>query len=242
MENAEKNAAKLTEIVFVTDASGSMAGLESDTIGGINAVLDRNRKLEGEAIVSIVLFNTNTYAICDRMKLSEVKPISDKEYRVGGCTALLDAVGGAIRHTEQVQGYMPPEYKADEVVFVITTDGLENASRKYSYDQVKRAIERKQEEGWEFLFLGANIDVAAEAGRLGIKQENAAPFISDGIGSDIMFDSVANAVSSLRSEKCISPEWSAPVRTDVKNAGNRRSDSSSRQSNSRHPSKTNMRR
>ena len=206
---------KLTEIVFVTDASGSMAGLESDTIGGINAVLDRNRTLEGDANVSIVLFNTDTNVICDRANLSEVKPLTERDYRVGGCTALLDAVGGAIKHTERVQGYMPPEYKAEAVVFVITTDGLENSSRKYTYSQVKDAIERKQKDGWEFLFLGANIDVAAEADRLGIKQENAAPFIADGYGSDVMFDAVGDAVSSLRCESAIAPNWSAPVKKDV---------------------------
>ncbi len=212
-------SAKLTELVFITDASGSMAGLESDTIGGINAVLDRNRKLDGEMIVSIVLFNTDTFTICDRKNLREVTAISEDDYRVSGCTALLDAVGGSIEHIERVQGYMPPDYKADKVVFVITTDGLENSSRKYSYRQVKDAIERKQKDGWEFLFLGANIDVAEEAGRLGIKQDNAAPFVPDAEGNTVMFDAVAGAVSQMRSCGSAAPDWSAAPRADVKKRG-----------------------
>ena len=211
--NTANEAKKLTEIVFVTDASGSMAGLESDTIGGINSVLNRNRNLEGDAIVSIVLFNTNAYVICDRIHIGDVKNLTEKDYRVGGCTALLDAVGGSIKHTERVQSYMPPDHKADAVIFVITTDGLENSSRKYSYEQVKSAIEQKQKDGWEFLFLGANIDVAAEAGRLGIKQENAAPFLADELGSSAMFDSVAGAVSSMR-KGSLASDWSEHVKRD----------------------------
>ncbi|MDO4182881.1 MAG: VWA domain-containing protein [Coriobacteriia bacterium] len=188
-----------TELVFIVDRSGSMYGLEEDTVGGINAVLEANRKLSGEVTVSTVLFNTETQVLNDREDIKAVVPLTRDDYVPGGCTALLDAVGGGIRHVEKVQKYMPDGHKADKVIFVITTDGLENASRKYSYRDVKKAISAKTEQGWEFLFLGANIDAAAEAGRLGIAEDRACEYVADSLGSKAMYNAVADATCCMRS-------------------------------------------
>ena len=144
-------------------------GLESDTIGGFNATLDRHRNAEGEAVVSTVLFDNETKVLHDRMPIAKVPAMTERDYQVRGCTALLDAVGGAIRHITRVHGYLPEEYRPEHTIFVITTDGYENASRRYDYSTVKRMIEEKKESGWEFLFLGANIDAVGEAAKIGIE-------------------------------------------------------------------------
>lgn len=159
----------LSELVFIIDKSGSMSGLEDDTVGGFNAFVSENKKVEGEAVLTTVLFDTAKTMLHDRVDLAEVKPLERTDYRPGGCTALLDAVGETLEHIARVQRYMPDEYKPEKTIVAITTDGHENASTRYTYDQVKHMIEERQgKDGWEFLFLGANIDVAAEAGRLGI--------------------------------------------------------------------------
>ena len=188
----------LSELVFIVDRSGSMGGLESDTIGGINATLAKHREAEGEAIVSIVLFNHSADVLVDRVPITEVKDLTTDDYCVGGCTALLDSVGGSIHHIDRVQRYMPDEYKAEHVIFVITTDGLENASTHFTYEQVKHAIEAHTEQGWEFLFLGANIDAMAEASRLGIHADYAAQYVSDKAGSAIAYEGIADATVCMR--------------------------------------------
>ena len=205
----------LTELVFIVDRSGSMGGLESDTIGGLNATLEKNRSAEGEAIVSIVLFDNVSEVIVDRKDIREVQPLTERDYSVRGCTALLDAVGDAIHYTAKVQGYMPEGHKADHVVFAIITDGLENASNHRSYPEVKRLIEEKTEQGWEFLFLGANIDAAAEAGRMGIRADRAANYVADGAGSSLAYEAIADAQVALRNEGAINARWAAAPAADA---------------------------
>ncbi len=188
----------LTELVFVVDRSGSMSGLESDTIGGFNATLKAHQEAEGEAVVSTVLFDHETKVLHDRIPIENVSPMTEKDYKVRGCTALLDAVGGAIRHISNIHKYLPEEYKPEHTIFVITTDGLENASTEYTYKQVKHLITEKEEAGWDFLFLGANIDAAAEASKIGIPVARAATFIADKLGSKTMFGAVCAETISMR--------------------------------------------
>ncbi len=212
----------LTELVFIVDRSGSMGGLESDTIGGINATLAKNRQLDGEANVSIVLFDTQFDTIVDRKPLAEVANLTEKDYQVRGCTALLDALGTTIEHIKQVQGYMPDEYKAEKVIFVITTDGLENASQRFSHADVKRLIDARTEEGWEFIFLGANIDAVGEAGKIGIRADRAATYVADSYGSTVMYDAVAEATCCMRSAPAaarISGMWKRTVERDSAKRG-----------------------
>ena len=208
----------LTELVFVVDRSGSMGGLESDTIGGINATLARNREAEGDAIVSIVLFDNDSKVLVDRVPIDQVRDLTERDYQVRGCTALLDCLGGSIRHIERVQGYMPDDHKAEHVIFVITTDGYENASQRYTYADVKRAIEQRTEEGWEFVFLGANIDAVGEAARIGISADRAATYIADGEGSAVMFEGLAKACVSMRcasAEASMGADWKRSIEEDV---------------------------
>ena len=188
----------VTELVFVVDRSGSMSGLESDTIGGFNATLKAHQEADGQAVVSTVLFDHETKVLHDRIPIENVSPMTEKDYKVRGCTALLDAVGGAIRHIGNIHKYLPEEYKPEHTILVITTDGLENASTKYTYKQVKHLITEKEEAGWDFLFLGANIDAAAEASKIGIPVARAATFIADKLGSKTMFGAVCAETISMR--------------------------------------------
>ncbi len=159
----------MTELVFILDRSGSMSGLEADTIGGFNSMIAQQKKEAGEAVVSTVLFANDSTVIHDRLPLGEVPPLTEKEYFTCGCTALLDAVGGAIHHIGNIHKYARREDVPEKTMFIITTDGYENASHRYDYERVRRMIERQKEKyGWEFLFLGANIDAAKEAARFGI--------------------------------------------------------------------------
>ncbi len=208
----------LTEIVFILDRSGSMRGLEADTIGGFNAMIEKQRKEPGEALVSTVLFDNDTQVIHDRVPLDKLEPLTEKEYYVRGCTALLDAVGGAIHHIGNVHKYAREEDRPEKTLFVITTDGMENASRHYTYDKVKAMIEMEKERyGWEFLFLGANIDAAREAARFGIQADRAANYHADRMGTHVIYESVSEAVSQVRA--CAAPlqsNWKDKIDKDYK--------------------------
>lgn len=207
----------LTELVFILDRSGSMAGLEGDTIGGFNAMLQKQRGEPGEAVISTVLFDNETEVIYDRLPLDRVPALTEKEYYVRGCTALLDAVGGAIHHIGNVHKYAREEDRPEKTLFVITTDGLENASRRYTYDKVKSMIERQREKyGWEFLFLGANIDAAREAARFGIRADCAADYHADSIGTEAVYESVCEAVCQVRRAAPLKASWKQRIDADFK--------------------------
>lgn len=189
----------LTELVFIIDRSGSMGGLESDTIGGFNSMIKKQQKEEGEAVVSTVLFDDVSEVLHDRVNIADVKTMTDREYYVRGCTALLDAVGGAIHHIGNVHKYAREEDRPSKTLFIITTDGLENASRRYDVNQVKKMIERQKEKyNWEFLFLGANIDAIEVAGRMGISRERAVNYECDRAGTALNYRVLEKAVSRAR--------------------------------------------
>ena len=209
----------ITELVFIIDKSGSMAGLESDTIGGINATLTENRKVKGECNVSLLQFNQDCEVTLDRVPIEKVKPLTNQDYRVGGCTALLDAVGGAIKYHHKVQTILPDGFRADHLIFVIITDGLENASTRFDYPQVKQLIEAKKEEGWEFIFLGANIDVASEAARLGIDHNRASAYVADSVGSGIAYEAVSRACVQSRVHGALSSNGKAKAEADAQKRG-----------------------
>ena len=210
----------LTELVFVVDRSGSMGGLESDTIGGLNATLDAHRKEAGEAVVSTVLFDNEVEVLHDRLPIAEVAPVTEKEYWVRGCTALLDAVGGAVNHISRVHGYLPEEARPEHTIVVITTDGLENASREYSYDAVKKLISQKEAQGWNFLFLGANIDAAAEASRIGISSDFAATYVADEEGTRAMHRANCEATVAMRAGTSMpAGAWKREIENDLARRG-----------------------
>lgn len=213
----------LTELVMILDRSGSMGGLESDTIGGYNSMLKKQGETEGEVLVSTVLFDDRSEVLFDRVPLEELPQMTDKEYYVRGCTALLDAVGGAIRHIGNVHKYAREEDRPEKTIFVITTDGLENASLEYSYDRVKRMVERQKEKyGWEFLFLGANIDAIETAGKFGISADRAANYHSDHIGTALNYEVLADAVCEMRgSAKAIGADWKKRIDEDFRRRGGR---------------------
>jgi len=201
-----------TEIVFILDRSGSMAGLESDTIGGYNSMLARQREEPGEAVVTTVLFDDKYELLHDRADIRAIRPITEREYYVRGCTALLDAIGKTINKIDSAQKNILPEFRADKVLFIITTDGLENASREYSYASVSSLIERaKKEYGWEFLFLGANIDAAAEGGRLGISPEHTVRYRPDRRGTLLNYEAVNEAVTCVRRGAPIKAGWKKKI-------------------------------
>ena len=207
----------LTELVFILDRSGSMAGLEGDTIGGFNAMLEKQRKEPGETVISTVLFDNETEVIHDRVSLDRVPALTEKEYYVRGCTALLVAVGDAIHHIGNVHKYAREEDRPEKTLFVITTDGMENASRRYTYDKVKAMIERQREKyGWEFLFLGANIDAAREAARFGIRADCAADYHADSIGTEAVYESVCEAVCQVRRSAPLKASWKQKIDADFK--------------------------
>ena len=189
----------LTEIVFILDRSGSMSGLEADTIGGFNSMIAKQKKEVGDAYVSTVLFDDRSEVLHDRVSMDKVPVMTDKDYYVRGCTALLDAVGGAIHHIATVQKYAREEDRPEKTLFVITTDGMENASRQYSYEKVREMIKKQQDKyGWEFIFIGANIDAVQEAGRFGIREERAVNYVHDEIGTKTLYESVSKAVCAIR--------------------------------------------
>ena len=208
---------ELTEIVFILDRSGSMSGLESDTIGGYNAMLEKQKTAPGQAIVSTVLFDDHCEVLHDRLDIKTVVPMSDKEYFVRGCTALLDAVGGAIHHIGNIHKYAREEDRPEKTLFIITTDGMENASRRYNDDRVKMMIERQKEKyGWEFIFLGANIDAVEVADRFGISADRAANYHADSEGTQLNYEVVSEAICSLRASKSINTDWKDRIDNDYK--------------------------
>ena len=221
----------LTELVFILDRSGSMSGLESDTIGGFNSMITKQQKEEGEAVVSTVLFDDVTDVIHDRVAIGDVKKLTEEDYFVRGCTALLDAVGGAIRHIGNVHKYAREEDRPAKTLFVITTDGLENASRNYSFKDVKRMIERQKEKyNWEFLFLGANIDAIEVAGNMGISRDRAANYNCDEEGTALNYQVLEAAVSRVRKCKVADMSatftggaWKADIDRDYKQRGKKKS-------------------
>ena len=207
----------LTELVFILDKSGSMAGLEADTIGGFNSMIERQKKEEGEALVSTVLFANRSTVIHDRVDLQKIEPMTDKQYCVGGCTALIDAIGGAIHHIGNVHKYAREEDRPEHTVFVITTDGMENASHRYTSDQVKAMVNRQKEKyGWEFLFLGANIDAVETAARFGITEDRAVDFINDRAGQALNYAEVSEAVRTVRACRPLTREWKGRIEADYK--------------------------
>ena len=198
----------LTELVMILDRSGSMSGLEADTIGGFNGMIEKQKKEDGEAYVSVILFDDQSEVIYDRVDIGKVEPMTDRQYYVRGCTALLDAVGDAIHHIGNIHKYAREEDVPEKTIFIITTDGLENASRRYNYNKVRRMIERQKEKyNWEFIFLGANIDAAAEAAKIGIGASRAARYECDSAGTALNYSVVGNTVAKLR--KCATMEMSA---------------------------------
>ncbi len=204
----------LTEIVFILDRSGSMSGLEADTIGGYNSLLEKQKREEGEAIISTVLFDDRQEVLHDRVRLDRMQPMTEKEYYVRGCTALLDAVGGAIHHIGTVHKYAREEDRPEKTLFIITTDGMENSSRRYTYDKVKQMVEKqKAKYGWEFLFLGANIDAIQVAGRFGIDENHAVNYECDARGMAVNYRALNKAVSQVR---CANPSEQMPLGADWK--------------------------
>ena len=211
----------LTEIVFILDRSGSMAGLEPDTIGGFNAMIKKQKQEPGEAFVSTVLFDHVSEVIHDRVDIQKIEPMTHKEYYVRGSTALLDAVGQAIRHIQNVHKYARQEDRPEKTLFIITTDGMENASRQYTYEQVRSMIaHEKEKHGWEFIFLGSNIDAAREAARFGIDTDRAANYHADHKGTAMIYEAMNEAVRSVRASCPMTDDWKRCVDEDFKKRKN----------------------
>lgn len=207
----------LTEIVFILDRSGSMSGLESDTIGGFNSMIAKQKKAEGEALISTVLFDNYSQVIHDRVDVRDIRPMTDEDYSVQGCTALLDAMGSAIHHIGNVHKYARQEDVPEHTLFVITTDGCENASRHYSIEKVRKMIERQKEQyGWEFLFLGANIDAVETAAHFGISEERAVNYHADQEGTRLNYEVVSEAISAVRCSAPLNADWKKRIDADYK--------------------------
>ncbi len=211
----------LTELVFILDRSGSMQGLESDTIGGFNSMLEKQKKQKGDALVSIVLFDNYSDVIADRASIRNVRPLTSSDYQVQGCTALLDAIGGAIHHIGNVHKYAWPEDCPAHTLFIITTDGMENASRRYTYEHVRRMVTRqKNAYDWEFLFLGANMDAIAAAADIGIDEDRAVRYKCDGEGTQLNYQVVNEAIASVRCDISIAPCWKSSIENDYEQRKN----------------------
>ena len=210
----------LTELVFILDRSGSMAGLVSDTIGGFNAMVEKQKKEDGEAYLSAVLFSNDSSVLYDRVDVREVEPMTERQYFVGGGTALLDAIGSAVHHIANVHKYAREEDRPAKTVFVITTDGMENASRRFTYDEVRKLIERQREQyGWEFLFLGANMDAVSAARRFGIREDRAVRYECDARGTALNFGVISKTIGNVRAGKPIEKNWKAEIEADYAKRG-----------------------
>lgn len=213
-----KTKNNITELVFILDRSGSMSGLEGDTIGGFNAMIQKQKKEDGEAYVSTILFDNVSEVIHDRVKLSEIKKMTDKDYTVRGCTALIDAICGAIHHIGNIHKYARPEDVPEHTMFIITTDGMENASHRYSSDEVKKMIESQKEKyGWEFLFIGANIDAVETAARFGINRNRAVNYNADSKGTQVLYETLSAPISAMRADASISDDWGQSIEEDYNN-------------------------
>ena len=205
----------ITELVFILDRSGSMHGLEKDTIGGYNGMLEKQRREEGEVLVSTVLFDDQIDVIHDRVPIEKVEPLTENQYYVRGCTALLDAIGGAIHHIGNVHKYAREEDRPEHTLFVIMTDGMENASRRYTADQVRTMVEHeKAKYGWEFLFLGANIDAVETAARFGIREDRSVTFRNDSVGQALNYEGIDEAVRAVRASAPLGRSWKAKIEAD----------------------------
>ena len=208
----------LTELVFILDRSGSMSGLEGDTIGGFNSLIEKQRCQEGECFVSVVLFDNESEVLYDRVKLADVRKMTRDDYTVRGCTALIDAIGGAIHHIGNIHKYARREDVPEHTMFVIMTDGMENASHRYSSDRVKQMIEHeKTEYGWEFLFIGANIDAVKTAGRFGIGSNRAVNYHADSRGTGVVYEAVCASIGKMRAGRGVSDDWSGSINEDYNN-------------------------
>lgn len=212
----------LTEIVFILDRSGSMSGLETDTIGGFNSMIEKQKKAEDEALISTVLFDNTSEVIHDRVDVQNIKPMTEDDYTVRGCTALLDAIGGAIHHIGNVHKYARAEDVPEHTMFVITTDGMENASRRYDSEKVKKMIERQKEKyGWEFLFLGANIDAVETAKHFGISEDRAVNYHSDSEGTQLNYEVLSEAICAVRCSAPLGADWKKRIDEDYEKRGKR---------------------
>lgn len=209
----------ITEVVFIIDRSGSMAGFESDTIGGFNSMIEKQKSQDGTVYISTVLFSNASEVVHDRVSVDTVKPMTRSDYCVGGCTALLDAIGDAVRHIGNIHKYVRPEDVPSHTVFVITTDGMENASHKYSSSEIKKLIEKKKSEcGWEFLFLAANIDAVETAENIGIEADRAVNYKQDRRGMKLTYEAMSNAITSVRKGVNLDcPSWRNDLDEDNKN-------------------------
>ncbi len=207
----------LTELAFILDRSGSMSGLETDTIGGYNAMLEKQKLVEGDCVLTTVLFDDKYELLHDRVDICAVKPITEKEYYVRGCTALLDAMGKTIQKIDNVQKSVSDDFRPDKVMFVIITDGYENSSREYSSDKIKALVnEKKEKDNWEFIFLGANIDAIETAGQFGIDADRALDYLADSVGTSLNFKVMSKAVASFRSKGIVDESYFEEIRDDVK--------------------------
>ena len=213
----------ITELVFILDRSGSMAGLESDTIGGFNSMIEKQKQQAGDCYVSTVLFDHVSEVLHDRVKLSEISLMTERDYTVRGSTALIDAIGIAIHHIGNIHKYARSEDVPEHTMFVITTDGQENASHRYTSEQVKKMIERQKEKyGWEFLFIGANIDALETAARYGIGEDRAVNYHADGEGTHVLYESVAKAVCNMRASAPIGAAWRDEIDADYRRRKNKK--------------------
>ncbi len=213
----------ITELVFILDRSGSMSGLEKDTIGGFNSMIEKQKKQDGECYVSTVLFDNESEVIHDRVKLSEIKPMTEDDYYVRGCTALIDAIGGAIHHIGNVHKYACSEDVPEHTMFIITTDGMENASHRYTSDKVKYMIEcQKEKFGWDFLFIGANIDAVETAAQYGIGSDRAVNYNADEKGTKILYETVSENICRMRANAPLQSDWSNEINKDYQKRGKKR--------------------
>lgn len=211
----------ITELVFIIDRSGSMGGLESDTIGGFNSLVEKQKKQSGECFVTTVLFDNVVETIHDRIELKDVQKLSEEEYYVRGCTALTDAVGESVEHIEKIHRYVRAEDVPEHTMFVIITDGMENASHRYSGRQVKKMIEKhKEKDGWEFLFIGANIDAVSTAKDFGIDEDRAVDYRADRKGTSVVYRAMEKAVGCVRASAPLRKSWSDEIKEDYKSRGN----------------------